>query len=182
MLVTAGGLGTIGIIEQRDNIQSTHSNGLVHEQSNTSKNHNTSQLNFKTDKQLSTMINSNHQTTYNSKIFSKSIDSKPEQQLVFSTNDDINQQTILKDMSAQDITKDWQPVEMQMQDVEVECDDPEKLVQELIRKNEVMVFSKSYCPFCTKVKDMMDDMHIEHAEVELDKMEDDHGRAMQLKL
>ena len=43
-------------------------------------------------------------------------------------------------------------------------------VQELISANKVMVFSKSYCPFCTKTKDLLKRYGIEYHAVEMDNI------------
>ncbi|XP_034724379.1 thioredoxin reductase 3 isoform X1 [Etheostoma cragini] len=45
-------------------------------------------------------------------------------------------------------------------------------IQQLIDSNQVMVFSKSYCPFCIKVKDLFKEMQLECNVVELDLIED----------
>uniref|UniRef100_H3CPJ1 thioredoxin-disulfide reductase (NADPH) n=1 Tax=Tetraodon nigroviridis TaxID=99883 RepID=H3CPJ1_TETNG len=45
-------------------------------------------------------------------------------------------------------------------------------IQQLIDSNQVMVFSKSYCPFCVQVKDLFRELQVECNVVELDLMED----------
>ncbi|XP_032368905.1 thioredoxin reductase 3 isoform X1 [Etheostoma spectabile] len=45
-------------------------------------------------------------------------------------------------------------------------------IQQLIDSNQVMVFSKSYCPFCIKVKDLFKEMQLDCNVVELDLIED----------
>ncbi|ESO85238.1 hypothetical protein LOTGIDRAFT_235910 [Lottia gigantea] len=45
------------------------------------------------------------------------------------------------------------------------------LIQNYIKLNKVMVFSKSYCPFCTKVKDLFKSLNVEYKSFELDKEE-----------
>merc|ERR1719246_430419 len=40
-----------------------------------------------------------------------------------------------------------------------------------IDSNDVVVFSKSYCPFCDKTKDLLKNMGVEFAVHELDQME-----------
>ncbi|XP_038872335.1 thioredoxin reductase 1, cytoplasmic-like [Salvelinus namaycush] len=45
-------------------------------------------------------------------------------------------------------------------------------IQELIDSNQVLVFSKSYCPFCVKVKDLFKDLNVNCNVVELDLIED----------
>ena len=43
-------------------------------------------------------------------------------------------------------------------------------VQDLINANKVMVFSKGYCPFCTKTKDMLKSKGVAFHAVEMDEM------------
>uniref|UniRef100_A0A3Q4HCF7 Thioredoxin reductase 3 n=1 Tax=Neolamprologus brichardi TaxID=32507 RepID=A0A3Q4HCF7_NEOBR len=50
-------------------------------------------------------------------------------------------------------------------------------IQELIDSNQVIVFSKSYCPFCVKVKDLFKELQVECNVVELDLM--DNGTSYQ---
>lgn len=50
-----------------------------------------------------------------------------------------------------------------------------------IDNNSVVVFSKSYCPFCEKTKALFDDLGVEYAVHELDKMGDD-GPDLQMAL
>ncbi|TNN78570.1 Thioredoxin reductase 3 [Liparis tanakae] len=45
-------------------------------------------------------------------------------------------------------------------------------IQQLIDSNQVMVFSKSYCPYCVKVKDLFKELNVEYNVVELDLIED----------
>uniref|UniRef100_A0A674DRP5 thioredoxin-disulfide reductase (NADPH) n=1 Tax=Salmo trutta TaxID=8032 RepID=A0A674DRP5_SALTR len=45
-------------------------------------------------------------------------------------------------------------------------------IQELIDSNQVLVFSKSYCPFCVKVKDLFKELNVNCNVVELDLIED----------
>lgn len=42
-------------------------------------------------------------------------------------------------------------------------------VQHLIKENKVMVFSKSYCPFCHKAKDVLNSIGVKFHVIELDK-------------
>lgn len=42
------------------------------------------------------------------------------------------------------------------------------LVSNAIKDNKVMVFSKSYCPYCQKTKNSLSDLNIEHTVFELD--------------
>ncbi|CAG5986490.1 unnamed protein product, partial [Menidia menidia] len=44
-------------------------------------------------------------------------------------------------------------------------------IQLLIDSNQVMVFSKSYCPFCVKVKDLFKELKVDCNVVELDLIE-----------
>jgi glutaredoxin 3 len=46
-----------------------------------------------------------------------------------------------------------------------------------IASADVVVFSKSFCPFCTKTKSLMDELKIEHKVIELDEV--DNGAAIQ---
>uniref|UniRef100_A0A665WNN5 thioredoxin-disulfide reductase (NADPH) n=1 Tax=Echeneis naucrates TaxID=173247 RepID=A0A665WNN5_ECHNA len=45
-------------------------------------------------------------------------------------------------------------------------------IQQLIDSNQVMVFSKSYCPYCVKVKDLFTELKVECNVLELDLLED----------
>ncbi|KAJ4919678.1 hypothetical protein JOQ06_026326 [Pogonophryne albipinna] len=45
-------------------------------------------------------------------------------------------------------------------------------IQLLIDSNQVMVFSKSYCPYCVKVKDLFKELKLEFNVMELDLIED----------
>ncbi|KAJ8359297.1 hypothetical protein SKAU_G00158220 [Synaphobranchus kaupii] len=45
-------------------------------------------------------------------------------------------------------------------------------IQGLINSSEVLVFSKSYCPFCVKVKDLFNELNVKYNAVELDLMDD----------
>ncbi|KAF9367208.1 hypothetical protein CPC16_006795, partial [Podila verticillata] len=38
-----------------------------------------------------------------------------------------------------------------------------------IAENPVMIFSKSYCPYCLRVKDLFDDMQVKYKALELDE-------------
>jgi len=42
------------------------------------------------------------------------------------------------------------------------------VVNQLIKDNKVMIFSKSYCPFCNKVKAIFDSIKVEYKSIELD--------------
>ncbi|KAJ3107451.1 thioredoxin reductase [Phlyctochytrium planicorne] len=43
-------------------------------------------------------------------------------------------------------------------------------VQKYIADNHVMVFSKSYCPYCRKAKALLDSLNVKYTAVELDTM------------
>eukprot|EP00029_Vermamoeba_vermiformis_P012116 TRINITY_DN692_c0_g1_i1.p1 TRINITY_DN692_c0_g1~~TRINITY_DN692_c0_g1_i1.p1 ORF type:complete len:141 (+),score=29.74 TRINITY_DN692_c0_g1_i1:32-454(+) len=53
-------------------------------------------------------------------------------------------------------------------------------VQTLINENPVMVFSKSYCPYCTKVKNLFKSLGVSYKVIELD--EEGNGDAIQAEL
>ncbi|KAI8069219.1 thioredoxin-like protein [Gongronella butleri] len=55
--------------------------------------------------------------------------------------------------------------------------DIEKLVEELIRDNKIVVFSKSYCPYCTSTKSLFKSLDEVANVIELDKRPD--GAAIQ---
>lgn len=42
------------------------------------------------------------------------------------------------------------------------------LTEKAIQDNKVMVFSKSYCPYCAKTKSTLKDLNIEYGVFELD--------------
>ncbi|KAG5980771.1 hypothetical protein E4U55_003667 [Claviceps digitariae] len=50
-------------------------------------------------------------------------------------------------------------------------------VQELINKSSVVVFSKSYCPYCRSTKKTLDELNAKYELLELDQESD--GAAMQ---
>lgn len=50
-------------------------------------------------------------------------------------------------------------------------------INDLIRLNKVMIFSKSYCPFCIRVKNLFSSINVEYKAVELDQLE--NGKEMQ---
>ncbi|KAF9416766.1 hypothetical protein BGZ94_010124 [Podila epigama] len=54
------------------------------------------------------------------------------------------------------------------------------LIRQSIAENPVMIFSKSYCPYCLRVKDLFDDMHVKYKALELD--EHDLGDEIQQSL
>ena len=47
----------------------------------------------------------------------------------------------------------------------------EDAVKEMINNNKVMVFSKDYCPFCHKTKDLLKSKNVEFKAVEMDLIE-----------
>lgn len=57
---------------------------------------------------------------------------------------------------------------------------PEELIKTSIAENKVVVFSKSYCPFCAKTKSLLEQLGVEAAIYELDQRGD--GRDIQLAL
>ncbi|PVD24776.1 hypothetical protein C0Q70_15262 [Pomacea canaliculata] len=54
------------------------------------------------------------------------------------------------------------------------------VVREHISNNKVMVFSKTTCPFCAKVKDLLKSLNVEYGVLELDTLE--NGQAVQAAL
>ncbi|KAJ4014068.1 Glutaredoxin [Fusarium irregulare] len=50
-------------------------------------------------------------------------------------------------------------------------------VQQLIDNNSVVVFSKSYCPYCKQTKNTLDELNTEYELLELDQVSD--GSALQ---
>lgn len=55
-----------------------------------------------------------------------------------------------------------------------------EFVKSEIESNDVVVFSKSYCPFCKATKALFGDMNIEVKAIEMDQVE--NGDAMQGEL
>ncbi|KAI9260938.1 glutaredoxin-1 [Helicostylum pulchrum] len=53
----------------------------------------------------------------------------------------------------------------------------QEIVEELISSNKVVVFSKSYCPYCSKAKNLLKELGIEFFAIELDN--EDQGAAIQ---
>ncbi|GLD93408.1 hypothetical protein PINS_up002000 [Pythium insidiosum] len=45
-------------------------------------------------------------------------------------------------------------------------------VQAAIKSEKVLVFSKTYCPYCARVKALFEDLDVEHEVVELDERPD----------
>lgn len=58
---------------------------------------------------------------------------------------------------------------------------PDEFAQSEIDSNDVVVFSKSYCPFCTKTKDLFTEMGVDFVVHEMDEMGDD-GPDLQMAL
>jgi len=58
---------------------------------------------------------------------------------------------------------------------------PDEFVNSEIESNDVVVFSKSYCPFCTKTKELFTSMDVDFTVHELDQMGDD-GPELQMAL
>ena len=58
--------------------------------------------------------------------------------------------------------------------------DPVKVVETYISNNQVMIFSKSYCPFCKRVKALFDGLNVEYTALELDLEE--NGESIQAAL
>jgi glutaredoxin 3 len=57
---------------------------------------------------------------------------------------------------------------------------PQDFIESQITSNKVTVFSKSYCPYCTSTKSLLDEMKVDYQAIELDKRED--GAAIQSAL
>jgi len=58
---------------------------------------------------------------------------------------------------------------------------PDEFVESEIESNDIVVFSKSYCPFCEKTKELFTSMNVEFKVHELDEMGDD-GPELQMSL
>ncbi|CDH50081.1 glutaredoxin [Lichtheimia corymbifera JMRC:FSU:9682] len=56
----------------------------------------------------------------------------------------------------------------------------EQLVEDIIKNNKVAVFSKSYCPFCKRAKELLQSLGVEFFVIELDQ--DSNGGAIQAYL
>ncbi|KAG0000847.1 thioredoxin reductase [Entomortierella chlamydospora] len=54
------------------------------------------------------------------------------------------------------------------------------LILAAIAENPVMIFSKSYCPYCTRVKALFDELKVVYKALELDL--DEQGQAIQAAL
>ncbi|KAI9320692.1 glutaredoxin [Dichotomocladium elegans] len=46
--------------------------------------------------------------------------------------------------------------------------DIQKLAEQLIAENKVMVFAKSYCPHCKNTKRVLDELHVSYYTIDLD--------------
>ncbi|KAI7902024.1 glutaredoxin [Cokeromyces recurvatus] len=53
-------------------------------------------------------------------------------------------------------------------------------VNKAIKDNKVMIFSKSYCPYCIRAKDLFDDIEVDYKALELNDHKD--GEAIQTVL
>ena len=60
-------------------------------------------------------------------------------------------------------------------------ENPDEFVKSEIESNDVVVFSKSYCPFCKETKALFDGMGVDYKVHELDQMGDD-GPELQMAL
>eukprot|EP00617_Octactis_speculum_P012138 CAMPEP_0185774450 /NCGR_PEP_ID=MMETSP1174-20130828/78225_1 /TAXON_ID=35687 /ORGANISM="Dictyocha speculum, Strain CCMP1381" /LENGTH=105 /DNA_ID=CAMNT_0028461613 /DNA_START=122 /DNA_END=439 /DNA_ORIENTATION=+ len=58
--------------------------------------------------------------------------------------------------------------------------DPMSIVKSSVAENDVMVFSKSTCPFCGMTKQLFDGIGVEYTLIELNERDD--GSAIQLAL
>ncbi|KAJ3293098.1 glutaredoxin [Borealophlyctis nickersoniae] len=52
-----------------------------------------------------------------------------------------------------------------------------EFVETQIKNNKTVVFSKSYCPYCTRAKRLLDSLKVQYAAFELDQRDD--GSAIQ---
>ena len=64
---------------------------------------------------------------------------------------------------------------------EGEEESPSNIIDELIAKNVVAIFAKSYCPHCKRVKEFFKSKNIEFRALELDIM-GDQGKEIQATL
>lgn len=48
------------------------------------------------------------------------------------------------------------------------CQDLRQLIDSVVRKYKVMVFSKAYCPYCDRAKALFDKLNVDYAHAELD--------------
>ncbi|GAN09598.1 glutaredoxin [Mucor ambiguus] len=56
----------------------------------------------------------------------------------------------------------------------------QEMINGLITENKVMIFSKSYCPYCLDAKDLLSELSIDYKAIELDQ--DPLGYAIQQTL
>jgi len=61
-------------------------------------------------------------------------------------------------------------------------DTPAAKIDSLIKENPVLIFSKTYCPFCNKVKALLTDLGITFHAFELDTIDPDEAASMQSAL
>lgn len=54
---------------------------------------------------------------------------------------------------------------------------PNQLVEEYIKQSKVIIFSKSFCPFCKQVKELFDSLNVAYVALELDLI--DNGKEVQ---
>jgi len=58
-------------------------------------------------------------------------------------------------------------------------DDALKLIEDAIKENKVAIFSKTYCPFCTKVKSLFNDLKTPYWSLELDIIDKNEAALLQ---
>lgn len=51
-------------------------------------------------------------------------------------------------------------------------EDAKKFIDDTISKDKVVIFSKSYCPFCVKAKKIFDDMNCKYLAIEIEDRSD----------
>ena len=68
-----------------------------------------------------------------------------------------------------------EPVEVSQKDLPIK-----EMVDRLIKDNKVMIFSKSYCPFCKKAKALFDKLNIKYHALEMDTLK--NGAEIQIYL
>ena len=47
---------------------------------------------------------------------------------------------------------------------------PMEVVEQRIKDNKIIVFSKTTCPFCTKIKQLFDSLNVKYDVLELDQL------------
>ncbi|KAJ3162763.1 hypothetical protein HDU86_003737 [Geranomyces michiganensis] len=55
------------------------------------------------------------------------------------------------------------------------------IVEDAIKSNKVVVFSKSYCPYCKKAKQLLDSLNAKFVAFELDELDDGPNMQTYLK-